>query len=99
VVFDKRRHLFYPDGSEQVFNGITFTPGQTMVQVSTAADIKKGSWIMDGTIQTATPFIRHANFYRVVSATENTAGTYDVELHQPIRRVDTGTAASAARLW
>lgn len=90
VVFGGRRHLFYPTGSEAVFNNVTFTPGSTKLQLPTSADIKKGSWIMDGTVAGG---IRHANFYRVVSATENTAGTYDVELNTPVTRVDGQTAA------
>ncbi len=98
VVFLNRRHLFYPVGSEASF-GATWTPGTTQIQLPTTADIKKGSWIMDATIAQVVPattpktYIRHANFYRVVSATENTAGTYDVELHTPVKRVDGGTAA------
>jgi hypothetical protein len=96
VVFDKRRHLFYPNGSEVVFNNIAFQPTRTVITLPTTADIKKGSWIMDGTIgslpgPTYSP-IRHANFYRVVSTTDNGNGTFDVELHTPIRRVDGSNA-------
>ena len=71
VTFDKRRHLFYPTDSEQVFTGVTFTPTRTQLLVPTSADIKKGSWIMDGTVTTTPPYIRHANFYRCVSVTDN----------------------------
>lgn len=106
VVFLNRKHQFYPAGSEAVFDA-TWTPGTTQIQLPagdppTGADIKKGSWIMDagGEVLPATnpkTFIRHANFYRVVSATENTPGTYDVELHTPVKRVDGGTLPYTAK--
>ena len=98
VVFGGRRHLFYPPGVESTF-GVNFTPGSTKLQLPTSADIKKGSWIMDATVGVDTTpgayNLRHANFYRVVSATENTAGVYDIELNTPVTRVDGGTGAYA----
>ncbi|VTR91124.1 unnamed protein product [Gemmata massiliana] len=96
VVFINRRHQFYPQGSEAVFPNatssatISFLPTSTAIRISTAADIRKGSWIMDATIDGT---VRHANFYRVVSATDDGTGFYDVELHTPIKRVDGGTNA------
>ncbi|MBP3958494.1 hypothetical protein J8F10_24870 [Gemmata sp. G18] len=96
VVFINRRDGFFPQGSEAVFPNtanpasISLTPGSTAMTISSAADIRKGSWIMDATIDGT---VRHANFYRVVSVAENTAGFYDVELHTPVKRVDGGTNA------
>lgn len=91
VVFDKRVHMYAPPGLEAVFPGISFTPGTTSVTIGSTADVRKGSWIMDGTI-IPNSTVRHANFYRVVSVTDN-GGTYTLELHTPITRVDGGTAA------
>ena len=96
VVFINRRAAFFPPGSEAKFDNISFAPGSTAIAIPSTADIKKGSWIMDATVQAPPtipnpPYIRHANFYRVVSVAENTTGTYDVELHTPIKRVDGGT--------
>ncbi|MFM8272537.1 MAG: prepilin-type N-terminal cleavage/methylation domain-containing protein [Gemmata sp.] len=89
VVFLNRKFQFYPTGSEAVFTS-TWLPGTTQIQLSTRADIKKGSWIMDAGPTNAALKIRHANFYRVVSATESPTNpnVYDVELHTPIKRVD-----------
>lgn len=93
VVFINRRHQFYPTGSEVAY-GVTFVPGSTQLTLPATADVRKGSWIMDGTVNPpAAPSIRHANFYRVVSAVENTPGTYDVELHTAIKRIDGQTSA------
>jgi hypothetical protein len=95
VVFDKRVHMYAPPGLEAVFPNISFVPTTTNVTVPSVADVRKGSWIMDGTIGTdaaGTP-IRHANFYRVVSVTDNGNGTSTLELHTPITRVDGGATA------
>ena len=89
VVFDKRVHLYRPPGFETVFQ-TTFIPGQTSVTVAgTTAEVRKGSWVMDGTIGTdpAGRPIRHANFYRVLSVTDAN-GNYVLELHTPIARLD-----------
>jgi hypothetical protein len=94
VVFDKRVHLYAPPGQEAVYPNTIFTPGTTAVIVSAAADVRKGSWVMDGTITPASvsfgsgSAIRHANFYRVLSVTDLGNGTYALELHTPITRVD-----------
>ena len=66
VVFDKRAHMFAPRGAEAVFHpvitnpgnpvtgtrtGPTFIPGETAItNVPAAADIRKGSWVMDATL-------------------------------------------------
>ena len=102
VVFDKRAFLYAAPFSELAYtqNGstppLTFTPGSTLIQVPYAIAkplVQKGGWIMD-TTTTASPLIRHAIFYRVVSATDNpTNSTTDIELQTPIRRLDGGTAA------
>lgn len=87
VVFSNRRHLFYPLGSETVHQTPALVPGSTQIQLPTSVEVKKGTWVMDATV-VPNSTIRHANFYRVVSAVENTPGTYDIELHTPIRRTD-----------
>jgi hypothetical protein len=99
VVFDRRVHLYSPPGMEAVYN-VGFTPGLTTISVPSTADVKKGSWVMDGTIGadlTNQP-IRHANFYRVTSVTDLGTGTYTLELHTPITRVDGGTGSYNGRL-
>lgn len=104
VVFINRRHQFYPTGSE-VAIGATFVPGSTQLSlpVTPNTDIRKGSWIMDGTVAQAEirpstnpktyTWVRHANFYRVVSAIEDGAGRVDIELHTAIKRIDGQTTA------
>lgn len=97
VVFSNRRHMFYPtSGPEPVFNNVSLTPGTTAIQLPATADVQKGGWIMDGTVTVPSPtvpLIRHANFYRVVSAVDNGAvvngvAMVDIELHTPITRTD-----------
>ena len=99
VVFDKRTFQFVPDNAEFAYkDSVVFTPGSTAVQVPVVAGVglAKGGWVMDGTVLpadlTASPprptAIRHAKFYRIAAVTENTPGTFDVELDRPIRRVD-----------
>ncbi|HEY1188667.1 MAG TPA: prepilin-type N-terminal cleavage/methylation domain-containing protein [Gemmata sp.] len=98
VVFSNRRHLFFPsNGPEVKFTGVNFVPTLTTIQLPTSAEVQKGSWIMDATVDpNANGTLRHANFYRVVSAVENTPGTFDIELHTPITRVDGQSGAYAA---
>ena len=96
VVFDKRVHLYRPPtGPEAVYSGVFFTPGQATITVPAAAEVRKGSWIMDaGMLESG---IRHANFYRVLSVAES--GTnYILELHTPITRVDGKTDAYTGRV-
>lgn len=106
VVFDKRTHQFVPDKAEFAFTGVAFTPGSTTVTVPTTPGVvlQKGGWVMDATIKPAdllatppTPAMRHANFYRIVSATENGANI-DLELDKPIRRND-GRANPTLDAW
>jgi hypothetical protein len=92
VVFDKRVHMYAPPGSEAVFNNVTFTPSETTItNVPTTAEIRKGSWVMDATID-PTRALRQAEFYRVLSVTEVTAAngttTYTLEVHKPVVRAD-----------
>ncbi|QJW97478.1 type IV pilus modification PilV family protein [Frigoriglobus tundricola] len=93
VVFDRRVNLYKPPGSEAVFT-TTFNPAQTSVTISSTADVRKGSWVMDGTITTVTDPdnvsrpIRHAIFYRVLSVNDNGNGSYTLELNTPITRLD-----------
>lgn len=94
VVFSNRRHMFYPtNGPEPVFSNVALTPTSTEIKLPATADVQKGGWIMDATVTSVAPFIRHANFYRVVSAVDNGSVVngvphLDIELHTPITRVD-----------
>lgn len=92
VVFDKRVHRYAPPGSEAVYTGVTFTPADTTItRVPATAEVRKGSWVMDATLgnDTANRPLRHGEFYRVISVTEDTAnGTYTLEVHKPIVRAD-----------
>ncbi|MBX9622196.1 MAG: prepilin-type N-terminal cleavage/methylation domain-containing protein [Gemmataceae bacterium] len=91
VVFDKRTHLFVPNLAEAGLTA-TFTPGQSAVTVPTTQGVilAKGGWVMDGTILPASPgpLTRHAQFYRIVSATDDAAGNTVLELDRPVRRLD-----------
>lgn len=103
VVFSNRRPRFFPTGSEHVIPksaNVTFTPTATAIQIPTAqvpanVELRKGGWIMDATVDGT---LRQANFYRIVSVLENTPGTFDVELHTPIKRADGGTNQYTATL-
>ena len=110
VVFDKRAFQYAPQNAEAVYPSgatqattIAMVPLSTTIQIPTSQGIPavhKGGWIMD-----ATPGLRHAIFYRVVSVTDNPnnimiiAGiptvvpTTDLELQTPIHRLDGGTGA------
>lgn len=92
VVFDKRSFQYAPPNAETVIPNVSFSPGATSVSVPTPSGIipQKGGWVLDATVSGT---IRHAYFYRVVSATENTPGTLDIELQTPIRRIDNNTNA------
>lgn len=101
VVFDKRTHMFAPPGTEAVYGlvkgtpGLAFVPGSsTITGVPAAAEVRKGSWVMDATIRgnldgdgVARP-IQHAEFYRVTSVTEMPNGTLSLEVHRPLVRAD-----------
>jgi hypothetical protein len=76
MVFDGRPPLLASPDDEVVIRGIAITPGVRSLTLSVpnrGADqtplVRKGGWIMDGTIDTANA-IRHANFYRIVGVTE-----------------------------
>jgi len=93
VVFDRRAHMYVPNGAEAVAPGVTsFAPGSTFISVNGAPDVKPGGWVMDATVGTgantangaARPRIRHANFYQVVSVTPNGATTI-LEVQTPIK--------------
>ena len=88
VVFDRRAHLYTPPKSEDVFTGITFTPGTSSVSVPGSPDIRAGGWVMDATISTVPGGnIRHANFYRVsaLNPDPNIPGNTILELQSPIK--------------
>jgi hypothetical protein len=116
VVFDKRAFQFAPANAEQVFASgaqpaqqIPMVPGSTVIQIPTTQGIppvQKGGWIMD-----ATPGLRHAQFYRVVSVTDNptnqwnipnagvvTVPTTDLEIQTPVRRLDGSTGGYSGTL-
>lgn len=94
VVYFKRSPTFFRGDYESVY-GVTFTPGTTRLQINYSGsrpELVKGRWVMDATridAATSSP-LRHANFYRVVSVNDETAGSLFVELETPIRRSDNG---------
>ncbi len=98
VVYNNRAHQYRPPGSEAVVPAF-FTPGQTgIVNVPRGADVRKGNWVLDGTLvgteQTpngpAPRLIRNAEFYRVLSVTE-VGNSLALEVHRPITRADGGS--------
>ncbi|MBY0513064.1 MAG: hypothetical protein K2P78_04030 [Gemmataceae bacterium] len=103
VVFDKRGTYAAPETAFQFADPpsnttpIVLTPGQTGLSLPFNSGVQKGGWIMDGT---STGSIRHAYFYRVVSAVESPTNPLlmDVELEKPVRRIDGSTAAYPATI-
>ncbi|MFO0805544.1 MAG: hypothetical protein U0791_20765 [Gemmataceae bacterium] len=114
VVFDKRAFQFAAAGAEQVFASgpqpaqqIPMVPGTTVIQIPKTQGtppVQKGGWIMD-----ATPGLRHAIFYRVVSVTDNpnnvwnlpgptVVPTTDLEIQVPVRRLDGSTGSYGGTL-
>ena len=90
VVFDQRPFHFVMNSAETALPA-AFQPGSTFVQVSPPSGVvlKKGGWVMDGTISpTTSPPTLHANFYRIVSATDAGGGVTNLELQTPIHRND-----------
>lgn len=55
--------------------------------------VRKGGWIMDGTIAGAT---RLANFYRIAGVTPGAPGTFTLDLETPIKPLWNGAAAAYA---
>ncbi|MDB5313844.1 MAG: hypothetical protein JWO38_8046 [Gemmataceae bacterium] len=92
VVFDRRAPLYVPPNAEATIPGVAMTPGTTSFSLSAlnGAVIQKGTWVMDATVSGT---IRHAKFYRVVSATQNASNGLDVELESPIQRIDGNTTS------
>lgn len=91
VVFNQRVHQYPASMTETVYRTAYTVGSTTITGVPTSAEIRRGSWVMDATLETSadgdgvTRAKRHAEFYRVVSVDENT-GT--LEVHKPIRRAD-----------
>jgi type II secretory pathway pseudopilin PulG len=118
MVFDNRPPLLATPGDEVIVSGglVTIDPvtrlGPRSINLSVpnrGADqtplIRKGGWIMDGTIDNANG-IRHANFYRVVGVTEGGADPsnpnntlYALDLETEIRRTDGQTAPYVATIY
>jgi hypothetical protein len=91
VVFNQRAHMYRPPGAEAVFFNAVFTPGETFIRnVPATADIRKGGWVMDGTIglDPQGRQLRHAEFYRVVAVVSAGNGTLSLEVHKPVARAD-----------
>lgn len=96
VVFDKRGTFPSP---EDAITNVSFTPGTRAITVTAAAvatttGIHKGTWIMDA----GGPALHHANFYRVISATEDGLGNVNLELDSPIKR-NTGTGTYTGTIF
>jgi hypothetical protein len=91
VVFNQRAHLYRPPGSERVYSGVVFTPGESFIRGLPAdAEVRKGGWVMDATlgVDPAGRQLRHAEFYRVVSVVPGAGGTTSLEVHKPVARAD-----------
>jgi hypothetical protein len=96
VVYDRRVHLYAPPKAEAVYQNVTFVPGGTAITlVPNTAELRKGSWVMDatvtnGSVTAATPALRHAEFYRVLSVTDDplNPGYVALEVHKPVTRPD-----------
>ena len=96
VVYDRRTHLHAPPESEVACIG-TLTPGETFVtlaNVPATTELRKGHWILDAGNNALG--LRHAEFYRIVSATDTGNGTYTLEVHKPAVRLDDGAATFGA---
>ncbi len=101
VVFDDRPPFYARPSAEVAFNPVAngAAVGSTSVQFASGTNlqVRKGGWILDAT---SSGSVRNANFYRVVSVTDNpTAGTVDVELQVPLKpdtKPSWGTDISAA---
>jgi hypothetical protein len=99
VVFDGRAPGYPAPGSETIYDknnntgnqDVMLTPGATSVTIPYSGArpaITKGRWIMDATLtdlNNSNRIFRAANFYRVVSVNDDTAGQLDIELQTPIK--------------
>jgi hypothetical protein len=102
VVYNRRAPLYAPAGTEAVSSNAAnvLTPGATTfpiyVGTQPTAEIRRGTWILDASTPAAGVY--HAEFYRVVSVTDNSAsnGTYALEVHKPVVRLDGLTGAANA---
>ena len=100
LVFDRRIPLLNDTNNEilltvtptQVNPGVTSSLTITGLPTSEVPLIRRGGWIMDGTVQAATTGgIRHANFYRITAVESPAPGTFVVDLETPIVRNDGNT--------
>jgi prepilin-type N-terminal cleavage/methylation domain-containing protein len=112
MVFDGRPPLLASPDDEVVIRGIAITPGVRSLTLSVpnrGADqtplVRKGGWILDGTIDNASG-IRHANFYRIVGVTEegpdpaNPNNTrFALDLETEVRRTDGLPAPYVASIY
>lgn len=106
LVFDNRPPLLAVKGDEAVGAPATWPVGTRDLQITVPIRtpdqpvlIRRGGWIMDGTIYPASN-VRNANFYRVVGVTEvsstATATTYNLDLETSIKS-DFGVVPPANR--
>lgn len=100
LVYYKRPALTGETRTELLVNPGTVTPNVTTSLTFTIADyddkttyVRKGGWIMDGTINPALG-IRNANFYRIAGVTASGGGTFTIDLETPIRPLWNGSAAA-----
>src|SRR5207248_196037 len=86
-----------------------FNPGSTVLTIDYGAGnprpaIAKGRWLLDATTVWVDPNngstvgLWHANFYRVVSVTDEVDGTMTVELQTPVTRSDNRATAYTGTL-
>ena len=91
LVFDRRPPLVKLDDSERVVT-TNLSVGQTSLTLSVPPPtdpnalpiVRRGGWIMDGTITPGPGGIRHAKFYRIATIDSTTPNVFQVDLETPI---------------
>lgn len=85
VVYQNRPPATTPT-AETAYNAIVRNGANsiTLITGSATPPLRKGSWVMDATIDPGTPGIPRADFYRVIAVTQNGSQT-NLELQQPVR--------------
>ena len=104
LVFDGRPPLLNLPGNEfqlsvstgTVVPGVTSSIEITSLPTSEIPLLRRGGWIMDGTLIGG---IRHANFYRIAAVNSPTPGKYTIDLEKPIVRTDGGTGTYDATFY
>jgi hypothetical protein len=89
LVFSGRSLDFVGFGTQESNYAATFLPQSSQITIQGTPDLRRGSWILDATLQdptNAVPTLKPRGFfYRVVSVNDNGNGTLTVEVQQPLR--------------